>query len=396
MDDPRTSRKRLKHDRRKEPGNDSKMQGQFKFRPYCGPLSELDVFHLLESVISALRKIFLCDHDPTVKSLKNRQNSSFTRLDSNKTRFTRLRHFFALCCLLFIHSQLTASTMMKGTTVVALLLQCVSLLVSASLRGNDTEEPASLRALREFADCNDCFCVPDKGDACPTPLKPQTDWSALIPTLRGFELTNSPSLTCDPYTDESCAPPSREEDGVCVVEITPPSSPSNTCPDGYTYTLKTYEETVEEAQNAGRYVTHSNPCGVCSTLQDLAAYVEQGAQLRSSAQRCGMEGFLGKHTGTKCFMELGFTEACASMWYYNTLNTRRKCRWKCWAFYLFNKDPNTGPQCELASCLECDETESGPLFDIFAGRTRRNSGLLSNIVRTCSEMQVLPQPNPCA
>jgi len=117
---------------------------------------------------------------------------------------------------------------------------------------------------------------------------------------------------------------------------------------------------VEEAQVNGRYVTHSNPCGACSSLQDLSVYMEQGPQLRSAAQHCGIKGILGKNAGTRCFMDLGFTEACASMWHYNAVNTRKKCRFKCWAFFLFNKAPNTGPQCELAACIECDETESGP------------------------------------
>ena len=154
-------------------------------------------------------------------------------------------------------------------------------------------------------------------------------------------------------------------------------------------------EQSKTAQAEGLYVTHSNPCGVCSSLQDLSVYMEQGPQLRKSASDCGIAGILGEAAGTKCFRNLGFTDSCATMWYYNTRHTRKHCKWKCWSFYLFDKSPNVGSQCELADCIACDEANSGPLFDIFAGRTRRNSGLLSNIVRTCAEMQVLEQPNPC-
>lgn len=214
-----------------------------------------------------------------------------------------------------------------------------------------------------------------------------------MPTLKSFELENPPTLDCNPYQDASSTPPSSQAEGVCVVEISPSSS--STCPNDYTYSLKTYEETAEQALANGRLVTHSNPCGVCSSLQDLAVYMNEGANLRNAAQSCGVRGILGERSGTKCFMDLGFTEPCAKMWYYNSLNTRKKCRWTCWKFYLFHKDPNTGPPCDLSSCIECDEEKSGPLFDVFAGRTRRNSGLLSNIVRPCSQMQVLPQLDPC-
>lgn len=288
---------------------------------------------------------------------------------------------------------------MKTAAVAIALLQCTSLLVSGSLHDEtDTDLEAGFLRGRElgetdeFATCNGCFCVPDEGSNCPIEARPNTDWSSLIPTLRSFELSNPPSLDCDPYCEE-CDPPSLQQDGVCVVEIEPSSS---TCPDGYKYSLKTFDATAAQSLPDNQYITHSNPCGVCSTLQDLAVYMGQGAQLRNVAQNCGIKGILGKQAGTNCFMDLGFTEACATMWHYNAVNTRKKCRWSCWAFYLFDKEPNTGPQCDLATCIDCDERESGPLFDIFAGRTRRNSGLLSNIVRKCSEMQVMSQADPCS
>ena len=35
----------------------------------------------------------------------------------------------------------------------------------------------------------------------------------------------------------------------------------------------------------------------------------------------------------------------------------------------------------LNKCIQCDETDSGPLFKQFSGRTRRDSGLTSAIER---------------
>lgn len=85
-----------------------------------------------------------------------------------------------------------------------------------------------------------------------------------------------------------------------------PSSTSN-CPEDYTYTLQTYEGTVQDAQAEGLYVTHSNPCGVCSSLQDLSVYMEQGPQLRKSASDCGIAGILGEAAGcwNKVLSKLG-------------------------------------------------------------------------------------------
>ncbi len=44
-------------------------------------------------------------------------------------------------------------------------------------------------------------------------------------------------------------------------------------------------------------------------------------------------------------------------------------------------DPNNGPApaCTLNDCLQCDEDLAGPLFSSIGGRTRRRSGLLSEV-----------------
>jgi hypothetical protein len=40
----------------------------------------------------------------------------------------------------------------------------------------------------------------------------------------------------------------------------------------------------------------------------------------------------------------------------------------------------------MAPCIACDEYKSGPIFKVVAGRTRRDSGLKSNINRPASEI----------
>ena len=54
----------------------------------------------------------------------------------------------------------------------------------------------------------------------------------------------------------------------------------------------------------------------------------------------------------------------------------------------YNDDNN---YCKLNDCLQCDEDHSGPIFQLIAGRTRRNSGLLSAIARPCKSIANITQ-----
>lgn len=245
-----------------------------------------------------------------------------------------------------------------------------------------------------IGECKGCFCIPEKGDSCPS-SRPTTDFSSLIPVLRSFTWENPYSLNCDPYNDDSCdTMPPLEIGGACTIEF---SGPSGTCPENWTYRTMTYPGTFEEAKsNSSLYVTHATSCGTCSSLQDLSVYMESGGELRDESSACGFRGRKSQEDGIKCFQELGFTEACATTWFYNTKQTAAECIGLCVPFTLLGLPANKSPpKCKLASCLECDEVKAGPVFKEFAGRTRRNSGLLSNIVRPCSQLVDLEQRNPC-
>lgn len=100
--------------------------------------------------------------------------------------------------------------------------------------------------------------------------------------------------------------------------------------------------------------------------------------------------------GVQCFIELGFTQGCANIWYYNTNKTKDACGQVC-TRYVLSREPTNGPppNCTLADCLYCDEVNAGPIFQQYAGRSRRRSGLMSGIVRNCSEIVPLKQENPC-
>ena len=89
--------------------------------------------------------------------------------------------------------------------------------------------------------------------------------------------------------------------------------------------------------------------------------------------------------GLECYKEVGFSTYCAAAWLYDTTNTRENCLDTCVS--LLRSPPNLDePGCPLNDCILCNEQKSGPYFQKYAGRTRRGSGLMSYIIRNCSEL----------
>jgi len=267
---------------------------------------------------------------------------------------------------------------------------------------------------REYGKCGDCFCIPDDPETgdCPFHLEPRTDFADLIPIFKQFRHLNPHQLDCDPFTVEGCetSPEPLETTGVaCVAEFFTGGSSDLKCPDEWMYVLRTWgtngNETLEDIidvvqrDHPNAFVTHGGPCGTCSTLHDWSIYMEQAADLQDTATVCTILGAASRNPerGIRCFESLGFTRACAATWFYNSRWTRKQCQKFCLLSALKDTPSNgPSPSCQLNACLECDEVQSGHVFQATAGRTRRNSGLKSNIVRHCSEMNlpIVPQ-NPC-
>lgn len=246
----------------------------------------------------------------------------------------------------------------------------------------------------QYCSCDGCFCIPAPGQSCPVDQKPQTNYTSLVSVLQSYSLETLYSLDCDPYGSNPCdTTPFLEEGGACVVNF---STPSDGCPASWSYSLSTYPGTFEEAiADSSVYVTDEGACGTCSSLQDLSVYLKEGANLRAQSTNCGIQGQRSMSAGIACFQNLGFTNACSLVWYYNTKNTAKKCLHFCALFVILNLPPHRHPpQCNLSLCIDCDERQSGPTFKKFAGRTRRNSGLLSSICRPCSDLSSLKQRNP--
>jgi len=157
-----------------------------------------------------------------------------------------------------------------------------------------------------------------------------------------------------------------------------------------TYDLRGFATPVE-ALAAGFTITHQGRCGTCSTLHDLAVYLatpDLTTPARQCARRFGMTG------RKKCFEEeIGFTPYCAESWAYNARRTKRQCLGVCMGDYgffnlLLHRYPggNVNASGQLRPCLQCDEDNSGPGFKYSAGRTRRNSGIESDIPRPGAEI----------
>ena len=146
------------------------------------------------------------------------------------------------------------------------------------------------------------------------------------------------------------------------------------------YRLETFDS-IDSAQGAGAFITHAHPCGVCSTLHDLASYME--IDMTGPVRKCGML-HPGHAADVACLISaVNFTEPCAEMWAFNTANTRQHCELIC---LLWINQPYNLPDGSLNPCLQCDEDMSGPIFKAYAGRTRRGSGLLSEIQRPASQI----------
>lgn len=156
------------------------------------------------------------------------------------------------------------------------------------------------------------------------------------------------------------------------------------------YRLRSFTN-AESAHAAGYFITHRNRCGTCSSLRDLAVYLAQPnltAPARTCARRLTPAGVKA------CLIEkIGFEERCAETWTFNVLHTRRHCTLTCIKHYgLWNvlrndmNDMDKDERGNLNPCLACDEFISGPGFQYVAGRTRRNSGIVSSIQRSPEEI----------
>lgn len=184
------------------------------------------------------------------------------------------------------------------------------------------------------------------------------------------------------------------------------------------YDMITATEPPPDPAGFGVFLSHTTPCGVCSNLADLAVYLEQ-PDLTNPVRLCGFTSFVSSNINKDCLVNgIGFSDLCGTIWLHNTRHSRDNCAFLCIAklfspnnerFGVINpcqplkeNDEENGGTCQntinqqpacatfqyewgteyrLNACLQCDECNSGPLFQKIAGRTRRASGIQSGIRR---------------
>ena len=159
------------------------------------------------------------------------------------------------------------------------------------------------------------------------------------------------------------------------------------------YRLQTFTNLAALQAEPGYVLTHFQPCGACSSLQDLAIYGE--LDLTVMAKTCAKR--LTLEAKKVCMQDIGFTEPCAETWAYNAQHTAQSCALVCANSYglmaLIKGEetlPPTDADGNLNACLLCDEMMSGPGFQYAAGRIRRNSGIYSEIDRPEDQIYSVP------
>lgn len=188
-------------------------------------------------------------------------------------------------------------------------------------------------------------------------------------------LSGPDELTYNPYETPELFP--LQESAVCAILL------DEEVEDGYH--LRTFES-EQEALDAGGIVTHTGGCGLCSSMRDLLVYIRQ-PDLTNPVRQCAFKALSeGEEASQACLAELGFSDGCGEIWYYNTVNTREKCIGVC---LTRMNDPHHLPNGSLNPCIQCDEDESGPVFKAVSGRTRRNSGLPVALCRPCDQVRSL-------
>lgn len=254
--------------------------------------------------------------------------------------------------------------------------------------------------------CTNCWCIPDEGPdgTCPELSNRKRKYNAKI--MKKFQshqlvLSNFEDLphlypegeepqkvhagpTCTPYPQLSekvwlppCEKPRVGENDVCAYFY---QDEDKNYGWNREYGMKTFSS-YEAAMSEGAVVTHLGACGVCSNANDLAVLMDD--KLNGKAEECRAFNWSRKRA-RECFENIGFTEDCAWLWATDSMYTSYKCFLPCkHSRWLPGNDLET---CELNECNKCVEEKSGPVFELFAGRTRLNSGIISSttIKRKCA------------
>ncbi|MDR0966141.1 MAG: hypothetical protein LBM75_06525 [Myxococcales bacterium] len=162
---------------------------------------------------------------------------------------------------------------------------------------------------------------------------------------------------------------------VCGLKIVDDSNP-----DALRYSLDTYASKAE-AEADGARVTHLSSCGHCSSVADLTVLLtipDRTLEMRECALKLLSSG--GKASVLSCIQEVGLSETCSQVLYFNALYTQQQCLMRCLAHVSANYH---NPDGTLNDCMVCNAEKADELYKILAGR--RDDGQPISMCRALPE-----------
>jgi uncharacterized membrane protein YgcG len=142
---------------------------------------------------------------------------------------------------------------------------------------------------------------------------------------------------------------------------------------------------MQEANSSGLYITHTGSCGVCSSLQDLAAMLEYNRLLQNS-NGCYLTGLTNFAAGIECYQNYGYSRNCAEVLLRYQLSIRDEgCGTNCPPFAL--DGDQSQPSCgdDASGCAACAANVRSRML-IVSGRTFANSGYPSATAVPCDRI----------
>ena len=211
------------------------------------------------------------------------------------------------------------------------------------------------------------------------PFSPMTYNSTVYDAFAAKDCVNLPTeLVTDPYIGyNGTVPVPFGPDAVCGVKYLDS--------ERHTYKLQNFTS-IDEAHSNGAFVTHKAACNKCSSLADLSAFMSQ-PDLTDPIRKCEVEHLNNKNKTLECmYKNMNLSRPCTQTFFYNAIYDKKFCETICLVDFIEKIPNNLPPDNRLNDCLQCDEDEAGPIFKLYAGRNRRDSGLNSSIIRPTSQV----------
>jgi hypothetical protein len=151
--------------------------------------------------------------------------------------------------------------------------------------------------------------------------------------------------------------------------------------------------TPEAAAMDNMVIAHCGPCGYCSNMEDIKAFVMTRETAVIELKKCGKTAVMRSTDDLyNCVKDkVGFTDDCCTCWVENMICDTKRCLFSCMrTLFSGSLHQNSVPQARdigrLNQCLNCDEKRCGAPFLTCTGVARRRLGIQSDIERNPDEI----------